>query len=535
MVIVGLGLGYLAEAWMRVRDADRLFVIEPDEGIAHLALNTRDLSELIQRATLYVGQDGVENLANDLKESGLANGSSPFIFEWPSIREYAPEISKQLQHKMAATLPGSDEQKLRILVAGPVYGGTLAMGQYVTSAFEELGHHVELLDYSAFDEGRKLLDTLSDVKDERNHLLSDLTRLLGRGIVAKAKSIQAQIVFFLAQAPGTKETLKALRDEGITTAMWFVEDAELANWWPQVAPDYDLFFHIQGEAFTKVLQENGVRCAHYLPVAADPNVHRPLDLTPDETARYGSELSHVGAGYFNRRRFFLNLLNYDLKLWGNDWEEATGLQTVLQDDGRRVSTEETVRIFNATRININLHSSTYAQGVNPHGDFVNPRTFELAACGAFQLVDKRSLLAEMFEPGKEIAVFSDLDECKSLIEHYLAHPEEANSIARAGRTRVLRDHTYTHRMAEAIRVLCENTSIQPVKSSGNTVAEMVAAAGDDAELAEFLKSIGNAEKTLTLEHIADIIRKGEGALSRPEALFLLMNEFQLKAEEKGLT
>lgn len=28
-------------------------------------------------------------------------------------------------------------------------------------------------------------------------------------------------------------------------------------------------------------------------------------------------------------------------------------------------------------------------GVEPYGDFVNPRTFESAACGAFQLVDSR--------------------------------------------------------------------------------------------------------------------------------------------------
>lgn len=533
VVIVGLGLGYFAEAWLSVRSADRLFVLEPDEEIAHLAFNARDLSDLIQRATLYVGPASVNDLADELKEQGLANGSAPLVFEWPSIREYAPEISKQLRQRMTATLPEADEP-LRILVAGPVYGGTLAMGQYVTRAFEELGHQVELLDYSAFDKGRKLLDTLSDDKDERNQLMSDLTRLLGRGIVAKAKAVRAQIVFFLAQAPGTKEALQALHDEGITSAMWFVEDAELASWWPQVAPDYDVFFHIQGEAFTRVLQENGVRHAHYLPVAADPSVHSPLDLTPDEAKRYGSELSHVGAGYFNRRRFFLNLLDHDFKLWGNEWEDATGLQTVLQDDGRRISTEETVRIFNASRININLHSSTYAQGVNPHGDFVNPRTFELAACGAFQIVDHRSLLAEMFEPGKEIAVFSDLDECKSLIEHYLAHPEEAQNIAEAGRSRVLREHTYAHRMTEAIQVLREHASIQPVKLSGNTIAKMVEAAGDDDELREFLESIGHADETLTLAHIAEIIRKGEGALSRPEALFLLMNEFQLKAEEKGL-
>ena len=38
-------------------------------------------------------------------------------------------------------------------------------------------------------------------------------------------------------------------------------------------------------------------------------------------------------------------------------------------------------------INLNLHSAMQGRGVNREGDFVNPRTFEVAATGAFQVVD----------------------------------------------------------------------------------------------------------------------------------------------------
>ena len=44
---------------------------------------------------------------------------------------------------------------------------------------------------------------------------------------------------------------------------------------------------------------------------------------------------------------------------------------------------EAVKIFNASRINLNLHSSPYHLGINPEGDYVNPRTFDLAAAGPF--------------------------------------------------------------------------------------------------------------------------------------------------------
>jgi spore maturation protein CgeB len=534
ILLLGMGMGYFAEQWLSSRPNDIVYLYEPDIDIFRHAMAARDLRKLIKHTRLYAGLDGLDHLVNDLKESGLTNGQTPTVIEWPGTKEYAGSIKEKLQQKLSVSETKSDETPLRILVVGPVYGGTLPMGQYVTRAFKELGHHVELLDYSSFDEGRKLLETLSSDDSNRKELLSELTRLLGHGVVAKAKAMRAQFVFFLAQAPGTADTLNSLRKEGIASAMWFVEDAELANWWPQVAPHYDVFFHIQGEAFTHQLENAGARYAHYLPVAADPEIHKPLDLDQDEQNRFTSDLSHVGAGYFNRRRFFLNLLKYDFKLWGNEWDDAPGLANAVQENGRRVSTSETVQIFNATRININLHSSTYTQGVNPQGDFVNPRTYELAATGAFQLVDHRSLLGDQFEAGKEVAVFHDLDECNALIDHFLAHPEEAQSMANAARERVLVEHTYTHRMCEAVQVIRQNASIQPIRNTGNTVAELTDAAHDDEELKSFLSSLGNPEDEMTLESISEEIRRRDGTLTRPEALFLLMHEFQLKAEEKGL-
>ena len=44
---------------------------------------------------------------------------------------------------------------------------------------------------------------------------------------------------------------------------------------------------------------------------------------------------------------------------------AEGLTRVLQRNGARIDTDDAVRIFNATAINLNLHSSTYHDGVDP--------------------------------------------------------------------------------------------------------------------------------------------------------------------------
>src|SRR5204862_6035822 len=167
----------------------------------------------------------------------------------------------------------------------------------------------------------------------------------------------------------------------------------------------------------------------------DPEIHRPLSLDAAARAEYASEVAFVGAGYRNRRLAFRRFLDTDVRIWGSDWAGAADLARVVQRGGARITTEESVRIFNAVDVNLNLHSSTYHDGVDPRGDFVNPRTFELAGAGAFQVVDQRQLLPPLFAPGVELAVARSVDEMRALTDHYLAHADERRALAERARTR----------------------------------------------------------------------------------------------------
>ena len=48
-----------------------------------------------------------------------------------------------------------------------------------------------------------------------------------------------------------------------------------------------------------------------------------------------------------------------------------------------------------------------------------------------------------FTFGKEILGFSSKEDLVSKIEYYITHPEEAESVRKAGRARVLKEHTWT--------------------------------------------------------------------------------------------
>jgi spore maturation protein CgeB len=274
--------------------------------------------------------------------------------------------------------------------------------------------------------------------------------MLSRITMAQLAEDPPDLVLSLAQAPLILPALEHLRRKKFLTAMWFVENYRHLTYWQQLAAGYDFWFVIQQEPCIAALKQAGAKEVRYLPMAADPSVHRPLELTQDEREEFGSDVSFVGAGYANRREIFPRLLGHDwtFKLWGNEWDGAADLTPVLQRNGARIDTDTCQKVFNASAVNLNLHSWAGA-GLDPDGDFVNPRTFELAACGAFQLTDRRSLMPDLFTES-EMATVSSPDELPGKIARWLGEPEQRVAMAAQARRRVLAEHTYVHRMRDLL-------------------------------------------------------------------------------------
>ncbi|MBU4243902.1 MAG: glycosyltransferase, partial [Proteobacteria bacterium] len=307
-------------------------------------------------------------------------------------------------------------KNLRILVVLPLYGGSLPIGRYVATALKDLGHLVEVFEAPEFNAAYDALKKLRVTTDRLDYLQNSFLNVISQSILAKVETFEPDLVLAMAQAPLNHQALKRLRRDGVTTAMWFVEDHRLFTYWKSFAPFYDIFAVIQKEPFLSDLKGIGQPNGLYLPLAALPGFHHPMELTPMERRKFGSDISFMGAGYPNRRVAFRELVSRDFKLWGTDWDGDHVLEPLVQMQGARVSPEECVKIFNATRINLNLHSSIQAEELVTLGDFVNPRTFELAACGAFQLVDQRTLLEEAFADD-ELATFTSMAELLEKIDY----------------------------------------------------------------------------------------------------------------------
>ncbi|HSQ40863.1 MAG TPA: glycosyltransferase [Fibrobacteraceae bacterium] len=78
---------------------------------------------------------------------------------------------------------------------------------------------------------------------------------------------------------------------------------------------------------------------------------------------------------------------------------------------------------------------------------VNQRVFDVPLCGGFLLTDSQSDVHDLFA-ADELALFSSPLELEERIAWFQSHPGERKRIAENARLRILREHTYAHRLRD---------------------------------------------------------------------------------------
>ena len=397
----------------------------------------------------------LEVFSNEEELSSRSWDNTVLVAHRPSERlepAAAARLRALMDGRTPRTMKNPGDAPWKIMVVTPVYGGSLPVAHHAARALTDLGHQVIRADMSRLAPYHLQVKRAGAAQKRRDEVDRRLIAFAGEYIAFLAETEGPDLVLALAQAPIDRTALLKIRSIGIPTAFWFVEDYRLMTYFRHIADGYDHFFHIQGQALDDELRRLGSPAHSYLPLAADPAVFKPLAGDP-RLAGYEADLSFMGSGYPNRQAMFENLLDFNFKIWGTEWDPDTELWNRVQDGGRRIPTEETALIYNAGHINLNLHSSVFSRSLDKEGAFINPRTFEIAACGAFQLVDRRAPLELHFDLDSEVATFGDLRELIEKIEYFLARPDERAEYGTRARARVLKEHTYHHRMAEMLKLV----------------------------------------------------------------------------------
>jgi len=197
------------------------------------------------------------------------------------------------------------------------------------------------------------------------------------------------------------------------------------------------------------------------------------------------DVTFVGQPHGNRRQIIacLKQNGIDVQTFGAGWEAG------------RVSQDSMIRIFNESRINLNLSNASIplgglqnplfkpamdrlaraldtipfgpsikkagrevmAIGQNPgtsintgkqYFEQIKGRNFEVPGCGGFLLAGNVEDLESYYEIGKEVVCFDDNKDLIEKIKYYLAHGDERAAIAQRGYERTIRDHTYARRFED---------------------------------------------------------------------------------------
>jgi spore maturation protein CgeB len=186
-----------------------------------------------------------------------------------------------------------------------------------------------------------------------------------------------------------------------------------------------------------------------------------------------------------------------------------------------------VKIFNSTAVNINVHSYT-GEGFDPEGDGVNPRTFELASCGAFQIVDNRTLLPALFDESM-MAVIKRPDELFSSVQTYLREPAQRMAMADLSRKRVLESHTYVHRMKTLLGAvgMASPDRLGAILQGERHAESLLSRSSECQELIPMLKQFPSTDRVELVDVAKNIRKKGpEAKLNREELLILMMDEYR---------
>jgi spore maturation protein CgeB len=327
---------------------------------------------------------------------------------------------------------------MRILIVGALQGGTVSIGEALAAAMPSTGAQTLHLDYSGFAEEFARVRASADPNEAGRFHIHLKTRLLEAVLAFRPEAILG-----IAQSPlQDPQILAQFRHAGIVLGYWFTEDYRLFPYWRRLAPHFDLFFAIQNEPFRRELEAAGCRNFHYLPAAFDRRIppRSPADPAP-------LPLSFVGAPYPNRVHYFSLLDGDAIQIYGEEWDRYHHRGTIVGN--RRVTDQEAQAVYRKSAINLNLHSSVTVNDFGG-GDFVNPRTFELAGMGCFQITDMRSLLSLHLHPADEVVAVRSWRDMMEAVTYYQSAAAEREAIAAKARLRVLAGHTYEHRAVEIL-------------------------------------------------------------------------------------
>ena len=283
---------------------------------------------------------------------------------------------------------------------------------------------------------------------------ADIIYLAGSGTLERALRFEVDAVLVVSAMFLHPDIVMMLKRAGLRVATLFTEspyDSEKELAFARLVDGCWTNERSALEAFRAVNPNSG-----YLPHAWHPERHRPGPVDP-ETPR--QDVVFVGSGFSERIEWFnaIDWTGIDLGLYGS-WASLPSRSPLRRFvKGGQVDNVEAAALYRAAKMGLNLYRQSVGSSRQTpritYAESLNPRAYELAACGAFHLSDYRPEVEEVF--GATVPTFRTPQDAEALIRRWL--PDEAGraSLAKQLPARVA-ESSWT---ARAARVIGDLTSL----------------------------------------------------------------------------
>ncbi|MCI0343286.1 MAG: glycosyltransferase [Planctomycetales bacterium] len=317
--------------------------------------------------------------------------------------------------------------------------------RFYESALRRLGHQTSLTWFWPVPMGNPII-TLVLRSPFRTALVRGRARTLAHWF--QDERVELVIVFKLPELD--REAIEAWKADGRTIINVY-PDSPLAH--PgadgasllEGAPAYDAQVTF-ARSLVPVWYQLGARRVLRIPFAHAPEVHFPEAPRPGDES-LGNGVVYLGHAGRLQRWWLAQLQEFSPRIYGLGWEPATlagRLRRLVRHrppsavgygTGMRLACSAARIVFNMVRAE--------------HGCAHSMKTFEIPACGGFQITNRTDEQLEFFREDREAVYYSTPAELQDKIRFYLRHESERSTIAQAGRAVAL-THPYDSRARELV-------------------------------------------------------------------------------------
>jgi spore maturation protein CgeB len=210
---------------------------------------------------------------------------------------------------------------------------------------------------------------------------------------------------------------------------------------------YDLHLSSRPHMFD-YYNKRGARRVVYQEFCYDPSISYPVHMQSSNEC----DVSFVG-NWSNKRESVIRSLCKYVKayVWGGGWWRALKLKNNVNCRimDKRVDLEAYSRVIASSKICINCLTAE-------NKDMTNLRTFEIPACGGFQMTEYTEQQYNIFNKGEGVCFYGNYEQLKDNILYYLDKPDQRRRMAEVGYSVITSNgNTYVDRCKYMIKCVGE--------------------------------------------------------------------------------